>query len=132
MLSRVRHPATVRVHHGDCVGVDEMVHMEALAAGKLIVVHPPSDPKLRAWCGVQIGLETFPGQVTILPEKGYLERDWDIAVACTEMLAAPATIAEPRSTRGSGTWTTVRYARKLCKPITIIYPDGRTKHEESL
>ena len=82
------------------------------------------------WCGIRCGLETFPGQVTIRPEKDYLLRDWDIAEACTELLAAPATFAEV--SRGSGTWATVRYARKLHRPVTIVFPDGHSKREEPL
>jgi len=31
--------------------------------------------------------------------------------------------------RGSGTWATIRYARKVGKPVTIIYPDGEIQEE---
>jgi hypothetical protein len=122
LASVVRHPSVEVVHHGDCIGVDEFVHLTALDAGKHIVVHPPLDERRRAFCGIRIGLETYEGQVVILPEKDFIPRDDDIVDACVSLVAAPATMAEQLR---SGTWTTIRHALKAGKPVKIIYPDGQ-------
>jgi len=45
----------------------------------------------------------------------------------TELLiAAPAEFSEQHR---SGTWSTVRYARRLGRPVQIIGPDGRIRTE---
>src|SRR3989304_1568958 len=62
------------LHHGDCVGADEDAHNIAREIEKRtgqfvkIVVHPPSNYKLRAY--------TIPD--TLKKEKEYLERNKDI------------------------------------------------------
>ena len=50
-----------------------------------------------------------------------LARNRIIAARCDALLACPA---EPDEQLRSGTWSTIRYARKAGKPITIIRPDG--------
>lgn len=93
-------------HHGDCVGADAQAHELALALKIPIVIHPPENPNKRAWC--QGGL--------VLPPKPYLERNQDI-VDQTEILIATPFEAE---TLRSGTWATVRYARRRGIPIWIV------------
>ncbi len=112
LASRIRHPSVIEVHHGDCVGVDAIAHEIALAAGKRIVIHPPSDPRKRAWCAGP------PGQVTILEPRPYLDRNHDIVVCSDELIAVPIELVEVKR---SGTWATVRYARERAIPIEIIY-----------
>jgi len=96
------------VHHGDCVGADSDFH--DLASGYDIVVHPPSVDKYRAF---REGSE-------ILPPKSYLQRNMDIVDSCDILIAAP----EGEEQQRSGTWATVRYARKRNKSIFIVSPDG--------
>ena len=48
-----------------------------------------------------------------------------IVNVCDVLIAAPS---GPEKLR-SGTWSTVRYARKLHKNITIVLPDGSTHFE---
>jgi hypothetical protein len=86
------------LHHGDCVGVDAQAHALALDLGLRVVVHPPSDPKHRAYCE---GGE-------LRPELPYLERDREIVRESQHLLALPA--GSPR--QRSGTWATVRYAQQ--------------------
>ena len=38
------------------------------------------------------------------------------------MLACPPNYEEIK--RGSGTWATIKFARKSGKPLAIVYPDG--------
>ena len=53
--------------------------------------------------------------------RPYLSRNKDI-VRETDMLIA--TPAEAEEQRRSGTWSTIRFARKLGKPVFVIWPDG--------
>lgn len=107
----------LELHHGDCVGADAEVHAIALAQDGLVVKHPASNVgESRAYCVG--GLE--------LPAQPPLERNHTI-VNCTDAL-----IACPRGQTEelrSGTWATVRYARKLGRPVVIIYPDGTIENE---
>lgn len=114
------------VHHGDCLGADAQLHDLAIDLRIRVVVHPPEDPKHRAWCDFPPGREG--GSIVFVRRpKPYIERDHDI-VDHTEMLVA--TPGENRERRRSGTWTTVRYARKVKKPILIILPNGTRWEEE--
>lgn len=97
-------------HHGDCVGADEQAHN--LIRNCDIIVHPPSNPSKRAFCK---------GYKFIWEEKDYLDRNHDIVDACDLLVATPCSRYEV--TR-SGTWATVRYARKRNKRIIIIWPEG--------
>lgn len=99
------------VHHGDCIGADAQFHEIALSIGFHVVIHPPSNPRLRA--------HLHDAYTQILPVKEYLQRNHDIVNASSIMLATPkGDIEEIRS----GTWATVRYARKNKKEIHIFYP----------
>lgn len=104
-------------HHGDCVGADSEAAAIAWRVGFRIVCHPPIKPGKRAWT-------TFNDR--ILDPKPYLDRDRDIVQAGDALIAAPHT---PYEIRRSGTWTTVRYARKLKRPIYLILPDGMVQIE---
>lgn len=104
-------PMGVTIHHGGCVGADEMMHLYAINALSSVVVHPPTNPTLRM---------QYDSRALWLPAKDYLDRDRDI-VDCAEVLLA----APDGPERGkSGTWYTVRYAVKTGKPVRICYPDG--------
>ena len=98
-------------HHGDCIGADALFHNIMQSLNIPIVIHPPDVDTLRAYC---VG-----GQV--LTKKPYLSRNQDI-VNCTDLLVAfPSTKEEVLR---SGTWSTIRYARKTNNPVIIFYPDG--------
>ena len=98
--------ATFELHHGDCVGVDEEAHRFASSEGWKIVIHPPDKPSLRAFCKSEF----------ILEGKPYLKRNHNIVDSCAILLAFPETAQE--ITR-SGTWATIRYARKKEKTLEI-------------
>lgn len=95
-------------HHGDCVGGDEEAHEIALALGFRIVVHPPLNRSKRAFCT---------GAFQVLKPKSYITRNHDIVDVCRLLIAAPKTEEEELR---SGTWATVRYARKLGLPVLLL------------
>lgn len=99
-------------HHGDCIGADVEAAESAQAFGYIIVCHPPNKTKTRGF---------FRFNDRTLVEADYIVRDHNIVDACTVLIAAPHTNYE--ITR-SGTWTTIRYARKQHKPVWIVFPDG--------
>lgn len=105
--------------HGDCVGVDEECHRIAQRLGYYIEIHPPTNPKLRAFCD---GDE-------MMPPKPYLERNRNIVNNSDTMLIVPEK-AEQDAPR-SGTWYTYRYALEVGKPTTLII-GGRFEYEPEL
>jgi len=100
-------------HHGDCIGADAEAHSIADAFGCRIVIHPPTNTSKEAFCKVDSEWDT------VLPPKPYLDRNHDIVDACDVLLAAPKSIEEELR---SGTWATVRYARKKNIPVIILEP----------
>lgn len=106
-----------RLHHGDCIGADAKAHEIAVELCIPIAIHPPVDPSKRANCV----LDPRAGGV-IYPAQPYLVRNRAIVTATDQLIACPSVRYEV--TR-SGTWATIRYARQLRRPHTIIYPDGQ-------
>lgn len=96
--------------HGDCVGSDAQAHGLVRTTRAVIHVHPPTSPAKRAFCD---------GDVIWLP-RPYIDRNHDIAERCDHLIATPKGPEELRS----GTWATIRYARRIGRPVTIIWPDG--------
>lgn len=110
------------LHHGDCIGADAEAHRLARAVSAHIVVHPPSDESNRAF--MDDAHETRPAYA-FLTRNRHIVRDSRDGV-----IAAPHRADEPRSTRGDGTWTTVRYARQAKRRIWIVAPDGTFREEQ--
>jgi hypothetical protein len=102
------------LHHGDCIGGDSQAHFIARCLDWRVELHPPDNPVKRAWS------ETYPGEVTHA-KKPYLDRNKDIVLQSKLMLACPAQFEEQLR---SGTWSTIRFARKQFRPLVIFYPDG--------
>lgn len=96
-------------HHGDCIGADKMAHFTIRRSGIYKVGHPPLITSKRAYC-------LFDKE---LPPKPYLERNHDIVDATEVLIACPKL---KREELRSGTWATVRYARKVGKPVIILWP----------
>lgn len=104
-------------HHGDCRGADEEFHKWITAHDMRpikIVIHLPDNSYKRAFCG------SF-GNLEWRPQKPYLDRNLDIVTETDLLIATPKEYTEVLR---SGTWSTIRYARKQMKPIYIVYPDG--------
>lgn len=107
-----------RLHHGDCIGADAEAHNLAESAGFHTVSHPGDIPPLRAY---KVATETR-------EPKPCLVRNRDIVDETEILIAAPSTDAEVIK---SGTWATVRYARKAGRKIYIVNPDGHGKYENT-
>jgi hypothetical protein len=108
------------VHHGDCIGADAQFHAIALASGcDQVVIHPPEDPKKRAHC------QPRPGDV-VRVARPYLVRNQHIVHEADVVIAAPAQAVEQLR---SGTWSTIRYARRYGALLAIVYPDGTIRWE---
>ena len=98
-------------HHGDCIGSDAEFHDLAKECGLEPVIHPPSDPSKRAFKEARI----------IHPPQPYLVRNHNIVDSTRSLIATPGEYLEQQR---SGTWATIRYARRLLRPICIIFPNG--------
>jgi len=99
------------LHHGDCIGADAQAHDIAVELGFSVVIHPPDDARQRA----------FKSAPHIRTPKPYLVRNKHIVRETELLIAAPAEFIEQHR---SGTWSTVRFARRLGRPVRIILPDG--------
>ncbi len=98
----------VGFHHGDCVGADAEAHVMAIVLGYRVIVHPPKYANLRARCHGHEHLEP----------KGFMKRNYDIVRACSLLLATPCGTEE--MSHRSGTWATIRYARKKERKVVIF------------
>lgn len=105
------------LHHGDCIGVDAQADAICGELEIKTIIHPPDDPKKRAYC-----IDYF----DLWPERPYLDRNRDIVFESDLLIAVPKTNFEEQR---SGTWATVRQARKHETPIIFIDPDGKIEKE---
>lgn len=137
------------LHHGDCKGADKRAHLAFVdyvfdhEREGTVAIHPPTDPKSRAYCGhpeapypkgpYKQVLVQYTDDVTLhvvwYPEKPYLDRNKDIVDACDLLVACPAEAVEQQ--RG-GTWSTVRYARRVGRDVALILPDGEVRRADGL
>jgi len=100
-------------HYGDCVGADAEAATIFHELNWELCCHPPDNPSLRA---------NLPGKFyhkSVAPPRPYLERNKDIVRLSEVLIAAPETSREELR---SGTWATVRYARKKGIPVFILKP----------
>ena len=103
--------AQYEFHHGDCIGADKKFHKyvrKYCKKGK-IIIHPPNVDIMRGYCkGDEV--KTQP----------YLVRNKNIVDQTDMLIAFPSSRTEQQR---SGTWSTIRYARKKGKKIMIIFPE---------
>jgi hypothetical protein len=100
------------LHYGDCRGADYEAWQYCKFLGVWTVCHPPVDPKDRM----------FTVADDIREPKPYLERNRDIVDESGYLVACPL---ENREIIRSGTWSTIRYAWNISRPVVLLYPDGR-------
>lgn len=114
ILSAVK-DETNSFHHGDCIGADKEAHdlvdarIDRWLFKGVIVIHPPSDSKKRAFCTTT--------EIYMRKPKPYIERNKDIVNEIDILIACPKS---PKEELRSGTWATIRYARKQGKPVFIL------------
>lgn len=96
-------------HHGDCKGADAEAHdiVREFFPEVYIIVHPPEIAYTQAF---------KEGDEHRAP-KAYIKRDRDIVDETEYLLGAPLTTEEVWR---SGSWTTIRHARKTNKPHTVL------------
>lgn len=99
----------IEFHHGGCIGADSQAHdiVRNMSQGTRVVVHPPSNPYKRAFKEGDIVRDELP----------YLERNIKIVQETRLLIAAPSSLQEELR---SGTWATIRYARKMGQPLLIL------------
>ena len=98
-------------HDGDCVGVDVQAVEIAFAHGYHCVGHP-STASTRAYF---IGRHEMRGPMSPLERNRVMVDECDLLVACPK---------EFNEIMRSGTWATIRYAKKIGRKIIFAYPDG--------
>lgn len=99
-------------HHGMCEGSDEQAHHMVEDIQKVkIIGHPPKAMKtaVSVSCDKVLKVDTF------------ARRNKDIVDSADFLIATP----DAKERGGSGTWKTVRYARKKKKRIYVIHKNGR-------
>jgi hypothetical protein len=100
--------------HGDCIGADADAHGLAMEAGAEVWKRPCNIETQRAF--------SEGGEIVAKPEDP-LSRNKKIVDDGEQLIACPASFQEELR---SGTWSTIRYAKRNNCMITIIWPDGRT------
>lgn len=98
------------VSHGDCVGADATFHDICESLNIPIDIYPPENTEKRAW---------KKNATNMWPEKAYIKRDHDIVDSCDILIGCPRLMSEELR---SGTWATIRYARKKDKEVIILWP----------
>lgn len=110
--------APSEAHHGSAVGADaqfdELVRTRHPACRR--VAHPGDIPRLTA---------PTPSDEVREP-RPCLERNRTIVEETEMLVACPFGMQEERR---SGTWMTVRHARRLGRRIVIVWPDGSVTEE---
>jgi len=113
-LNAILHDLTPKRFHHGCNGeADWQAHTIAKLRHTTRIIGHPGETTDRPDLLAEIK-EQF-------PPKPFLERDRDIVTISNLLIAAPLGLER---VRGSGTWYTIRYARKMGVPVMIIWPDG--------
>lgn len=121
----VRDYQPTEFHHGCCVGADEETACNVHFARRL----PQNQEAWGSRCKIHAHPSDLKGMVSdlakevsdvVMPSKAPLDRNKTIVNACDVLIACPKGPEEQRS----GTWATVRYARKQGKRIMVIESDG--------
>lgn len=114
ILSDLKNDIT-KVRHGDCIGADAEFHAMAQKLNLVIVIHPPINSSKRAFCK---------GYNEEFPKKEYLVRNRDIVDNSDILIATPHL---PKEELRSGTWATVRYARRINTRTFAVLPNGKVE-----
>jgi hypothetical protein len=99
--------------HGDAIGADAQFDEIAYRQGLPRRIYPSNIDSQRAHC-------QYNGAAVMQPPKPPLERNKDIILASLVMIGAPASFQYERS----GTWSTIRKAKQMLRPVYIVNPYG--------
>jgi len=98
--------------HGDCVGADAVAHEIAQDLGIEVHIRPGNLKNKRAFTS---------GAKLLAPPENPLDRNPKMVDAAQALIACPS--GKEQELR-SGTWATIRYAKKVDTLHWIVYPDG--------
>lgn len=107
----------IELHHGDCIGSDTEMHQafqRIMGPDAKIIIHPPTNDAKRSFCKPAQEMEAKP----------YLDRNRDIVDATDGMIATPGEAVEQVR---SGTWSTVRYALRKGRKVSLVLPSGEIR-----
>lgn len=106
-------------HHGDCIGADSQAHSFVERRRDVALhVHPGVvDSRKRA----------FRRGVMYAPMPP-LDRNKVIVDTTIKIIACPNGMEEELR---SGTWATIRYARKVGKPVHLVFNDGSSQCDDN-
>lgn len=107
------------IHLGDAIGADDEARQIARNVMYFLHGHPSDRDDQRAFGTFDL----------VEPPLPPLERNRVIVDSAEVLIACPAGFHEEIR---SGTWATARYARRVGKPVIIIWPDGTTTGEHAL
>lgn len=120
LLDQMPEDAVTEAHHGCCVGADAQFDAMLAYMPKSVVVH--GHPPLNT---TKMAKDLF---CDVMHEPlDYLVRNRAIVDVVDTLFAAPQGEEELRS----GTWSTVRYARRKGINIHIIMPNGGSRFERA-
>ncbi|NJN63546.1 MAG: hypothetical protein HC882_00835 [Acidobacteria bacterium] len=98
--------------HGNCIGADDQANQIAMDLGIVREIYPSNIPGRREHRSLLGALVHAPSPPLV--------RNKRIVKRCDLLFAAPR---GPETVR-SGTWATIRYARKVGKRILVVMPNG--------
>ena len=104
-------------HYGACIGADSQAVLEAFDIGYVIIAYPANDVSMS-----KQGL--IHEQAVAVASMPAMRRNHMIVDNSDILVATPKLVSEQLR---SGTWATVRYARKQGKPIIYVWPDGKVQ-----
>jgi len=109
------YPENATLHHGGCRGADTEAHTTVACLATRII--RPGDWQRHAYWAKRGDYHE------LLEPRPYLDRNKDIVRACDMLIAAPRTLTEELR---SGTWATIRYARKQGVAVIILDPGAKS------
>jgi len=110
---------TVTKHfNGACEGADRDMYFLVLSNSNANIVFYPGDKEQYVWALIQ---QSEVDDVAVVPRRPYMVRNELIVTQSDCLVATPY---EDHEVKRSGTWATVRIARRQGKPVTIVWPDG--------
>lgn len=111
-------PDVTRIEHGACQGADRDAH---LLTPHMVQSMWPCNAEQMAWA------EMVAKPLDILHSiRPPLDRNRLIVRFGARLIAIPRLMKEEIR---SGTWATIRFARSIRRPITLIWPDGSMTFE---
>ena len=132
-LGRTRNE--IGVMHGGAQGADATFH--GMVVAKMLLRDAPWAwlriyPALGNPAAFGVTHERLRDRIVSLPPATPLDRNRLMLTEAKRLDPRVRLLAVPSSTtelRRSGTWATVRYARELGVPITLVLPDGSIREE---